>query len=899
MPRGFRFLSLGVLTVVLLTASIGGLAQRRSGSQKKLPAYFAAFRSHNMEGSLTRAVLRNGLTIVVEEHAHSPLTAVLTFVKVGSFEKRVATGLPRVYANLLSPSFCEGIYSVGGVPSVSVRGLDTSFLSLVPSDELDDSLEVHAGLLTGKQEHGADGLKFAAEIANWQERKKAKSTQPVEQGFIEWVLNLGSAESIKVPEGASLSEFRDTFYRPANVVISVSGSIRREQVLKKIVDLVGKAGATGEPWEGSYALEVDQTPSNAFRYRQVRGETSEPLAFLGYPVPDFRQPKHTIARLLQYMVGEGQAALLRIPRPEESRVPFGSRSAIIDTAAGGLFLVGLAPEEGRFEQAEVQFLGLLEALRSNGVPGPVLDRAKALLVTDYYASLEDLGHRASSLAIAEVLGDYRKRDRFPSEVVGIKDQDVRKFIETYLSQEKLAILESLPSDFEPRTFTSEALLDTFQILLEPEVQDETGFLENLRADEEYQAFKPVDFTPGFSGGGLKKSSILRGPVILLRERHEVPLVHLGLFFPGGRISETPNNAGITELLLRAALHSRVRRDSGLAMTFLGAYGSRIQPVNEPDFFGIEVILNSTVLDRAFMQFVQIFREAPPDAVDLEAVKKEILHSRTLNPSLWESSLEDRANRQLFGGHPYGLGRQDWVMNLENIDHAALMDWRQKHLDKVNPYIFVVGDVEGTSFLQSFVSRLSDSDYRTTRAVERKVPQPDDDDEDAYMKEARGEGSLMLAFPGPRRGSMFMESLDVGFRILADCKGDLFKSLRAGGEGAYDFRMWRETEVWGGAIFLEINGPDEKLESVRDRILKEIQGFSEEAMPERRFLTSLVGTITEFHVRQNDPDKFLADSMKEILAKEPPDYGSRYLLNVKQLRAGEIESTLNRFLEEEE
>ena len=899
MPRSLRFLSLYVLTSVLLTASMGGVAQRRSGSQKKLPEYFAAFRSHTTEGNLTRAVLRNGLTIVIEEHPHSPLTAVLSFVKVGSFETRAATGLPRVYANLLFPAFCEGVYSVGGVPSVSVSGFDTSFLSLVPSDELEDSLEVHAALLTGKQEHGPDSLKFATGVANWQERKEAKSVQPVEQGFIEWALDLGKTESTKVPEGPSLSEFRDTFYRPANVVISISGSIRREQALKKIVDLVGKAGATGEPWEGSYGLEVSQTPADAFRYRQVRGETGEPLLFLGYAVPDFRQPNHTIARLLQYMVGEGQAALLRIPRPEENRVPFGSRTTIRGTAAGGLFLAGLAPEEGRFEQAEVQFLGLIEALRSNGIPVPVLDRAKALLVTDYYASLEDLGHRASSLAIAEVLGDYRKRDQFPSEVTGIKEQDVRKFIETYLTQKKLAILESLPADFEPRTFTSDALMDTFQILLEQEVQDEIGFLENLRADEDYQSFKPADFTPGYSEAGLKKSSILRGPEILLRERHEVPLVHLGLFFPGGRISEGPNNAGITELLLRAALHSRVRLDSGLAMTFLGAYGSRIRPVNEPDFFGIEVILNSSVLDRAFMQFVQIFREAPPDAVDLEAAKEEILHSRILDPGLWESSPEDSANRQLFGGHPYGLGPQDWIMNLEKIDHAALTDWRQKHLEKVNPYILILGDVEGTSFLQSFVARLSDSDYRTTRAVERKVPQPGDADLGAYMKEIKSEGSLILAFPGPRRGSMFIESLDVGFRMLADCNGDLLKSLRVGGEGACDFRMWRETEVWGGAIFLEINGPDDKLESARDRLLKEIRGFSGEAMSERRFLTSLVGTIAEFHLRQNDPDKFLADSMKEILAKEPPDYGSRYLLNVKQLRAGEIESTLNRFLEEED
>lgn len=81
-------------------------------------------------------------------------------------------------------------------------------------------------------------------------------------------------------------------------------------------------------------------------------------------------------------------------------------------------------------------------------------------------------------------------------------------------------------------------------------------------------------------------------------------------------------------------------------------------------------------------------------------------------------------------------------------------------------------------------------------------------------------------------------------------------------------------------------------------MKEIQGFSGEAVPERKFLNSLVGTITEFYLRQNDPSTFLADSMKEILADEPPDYARRYVLNLKQLRAGEIESTLSRFMEEE-
>src|SRR6185436_9355499 len=52
---------------------------------------------------------------------------------------------------------------------------------------------------------------------------------------------------------------------------------------------------------------------------------------------------------------------------------------------------------------------------------------------------------------------------------------------------------------------------------------------------------------------IEKRSIFHGPDIYIVEDHRLPLVSFGIFYPGGRLNETPENSGVTELMLRSAL----------------------------------------------------------------------------------------------------------------------------------------------------------------------------------------------------------------------------------------------------------------------------------------------------------------------------------------------------------
>src|SRR5581483_2591140 len=84
---------------------------------------------------------------------------------------------------------------------------------------------------------------------------------------------------------------------------------------------------------------------------------------------------------------------------------------------------------------------------------------------------------------------------------------------------------------------------------------------------------------------IEKRSILRGPTAYIVEDHRLPLVSFGLLFPGGRLYESAKNAGITELMLRTAIRGTKRYNSEDIARRLENSGSRIQIVNEPDFFG--------------------------------------------------------------------------------------------------------------------------------------------------------------------------------------------------------------------------------------------------------------------------------------------------------------------------
>jgi predicted Zn-dependent peptidase len=890
MRRSILFLH---VALVILAAT----AESRSLQRRRLPSYFREFQLHEQVDHLTHVVMKNGLGVVIEEHPHSPFVAVITTIKVGQFDAVSGLAAQELLSRLHGKPFGEDVYSLGGVGQVHVRPFHTSFVSWIPAEYLLDGLEIHARLFD-EAVITAEALKPVRRIYAARQAEKSREFQQVAESALKALV---FGEEISIPGEVTLEDLKllqRRFYHSRNAILTVSGSARNETVLKKLVDLLAETRPLSGAVLGSFGGSREIKTGSGFRYRHERADWRSAYVLMGFPVPEKHHADFPIVELVRYLLAEGGTGLLNIPLGEEETLPATVRTSV-ESALSGNYLVLRAigaPEE--IDRAEIRILALLRVLGTVELPALLMNRAKALMLVDLYDDLEDLANRAQLLARFQVAGDFKRRDRLLKLVAEISPADVRRVVKKYFSMTNLSLLEYFPATAEERTFTAESLQETLEILLPIQEQNQLGLIETFRTDQDDAPFEFPKFTPTYSKGELRRSSILRGPEIYLREQHIVPLVHIGFYFPGGRISETLQNLGISELTLASMLRTYARNEGGLSLARLEALGCRIRPANEPDFFGFTVTASSRNAAEVFSELVRWLRGPRIDKDDVEACRTELARGAGVSLSDFRAALLEKARKSLYADHPYGRSRQSAATNIAAIATPAVEGWKNRHMENVHPYILIFGDVEGTSLMHGLASQLSDSRYEVRRAIKNPFEIPESESAEFYEQVSEGR-RLVLAFPGPEEGSYFIEMLHVAQRIVNNPGSGMAKYLSEDLELVDNIELIQESQVNGGAVLLLFEGAPELLTRARDAALARFRGISNRTVSEIQFRNAQVGAISEFEWRHLNPDTFLIDTMRSALAGEPARYEANYVLNVKQLRIGEVEATVMRFVGEGE
>lgn len=863
-------------------------AQARKGPSGRLPSYFRALQSHEVEEGLTRAAFKNGLTVVVEEYPSTPLVAIVTHVRVNS-----GVGVdPALVAEFVGEAFKESIVSSGGFAEVRNEATASLFGSVVPADKILDALESHIGLFSPRP-HDAKALEFLADGIK-RDRQNRTSLQPVRRTLLEKYFLESEGLDKVVPSEEQYLAFCRAHYQPRNVILAVSGSSRKEQVLSELVELLNEKKLL----KGTGGIEVSSGAKDSnreFSYHHSRGEIRKPLILLGYPVPAFGHNDYPVVKLLQYVLGGGKAGLLNSSHDDEGSNAFTAQVTLDNAPVGEVFLISLVSEPKNVDMAEIRALALIEALKQSDLPVVLLNRAKALMLTDYYEALSQLDRRAYSLVFAEAAGEVGTRNRMPQILAEISAAQVKAVLQRYFSRERLTIVEFFPTDGDERTFSEEAFQETLGILVPGEIRNQISVIEVFRTDSEESSFKLPNFQPSYSEKELKRTSILRGPEIYVKEEHSMPLVHLGFFFPGGQINEVTSNAGITRLMLQAILRNYIRRGGLLAASRLEALGVRMSPVVRPDFFGIQAVVLSTDLSDGVWELLRWLRAPEIREVDVELARAELLRNLVLEP---EDKMFVAARKAVYGDHPYGFSTEQIRTNLEGFSAASVLEWKTMNLDKLNPHILALGDVQGTAFITDLVSELSDRRYRVGTATDKEVPIADDPDTAFKVISNAEMGRAIMAYPGPEEGSDFAEMLDVALEVLGNPNGLLTKSLIKERQLLSGLKLRRESGVGGGAVFIDVIAPPASLEESVKEIRRQLSQFSEKSVTEAVFLDNLVRRLSEHYYRRQVRAEYILEIMRSVLAKEPIDYGKRYVLNVRQLRIGEIVLAVQRYLGEE-
>lgn len=254
----------------------------------------------------------------------------------------------------------------------------------------------------------------------------------------------GPTSSMASVTKKQLEDFKKKFYIPNNTVIAIAGNFDGKAFEKKIKETFGKL-KSGKLEE----VSLDDTIAIGKKEKiEAKNEISQSYLALGYRIEGCESPDVHKLRMLNGILSGGMSSRLFQELREKRGIGY-SVGAFAETWHGiGYFAAYIAGfDPARFDEAVEAIRGQLNGLKKNLVTEEELKRAKKIMLSSFYDSMESLEKRANSLLEAEMLKlpyDPRKVDKF---VKNAKREDILEMANKYFTGDYI-LAALVPNSFK-------------------------------------------------------------------------------------------------------------------------------------------------------------------------------------------------------------------------------------------------------------------------------------------------------------------------------------------------------------------------------------------------------------------------------------------------------------------
>jgi len=246
----------------------------------------------------------------------------------------------------------------------------------------------------------------------------------------------GSPESVNALNREDLLTFRHKHYRPENLVISVAGNVRTDQVVAALDAAFAQNGAG--PTNGTLPEPADPAaiahlphihdfrpalpgPHVALLQRQ----TEQGNFCLGVPALSYRDPDRRALQVLDTIVGGGMASRLFQVLREELGLAYHVGSYQSELAAAGMWVIYGGVEPEMLRDSITTILDILRDIYNDGVTEEELTRVKEQVKGGILLSLEDTWSVASRNGAHQLrYNEVIPVERVVAEVEAVTGEDI-------------------------------------------------------------------------------------------------------------------------------------------------------------------------------------------------------------------------------------------------------------------------------------------------------------------------------------------------------------------------------------------------------------------------------------------------------------------------------------------
>ncbi len=841
--------------------------------------------------AVTRSVLPNGLTVLIYKNPAAPVVAVNTYVKAGYFDETddvvgIAHVLEHMYfkgtARYGVGEIAKATKAAGGYLNAHTIYDHTSYYAVLPARGFEEGLAVQADAYANSAIE-ADALAKELEVIIQEAMRKQDNAGAVTTETLYALLHdkhrirrwrIGRPTELRNLTREDVVRFYRNFYTPSNAVLAIAGDVDPVVTLARVQELYGALPA-GEPLRSPGPAEPEHS---GFRYEELSGDVEQTQVEIGWSGVPNLHPDLPALDLAAAVLGSGRAS--RLYRAVRDRKLAGSVGAYnYSPAEVGVFVLSSEGDPATAADAARSMWAQVAALRSGDVSAEEIERAKQLFTSRWARHLETTEGQASFLAEWESVGGWEKGQEYYDSFMRADVVAVVAVARRYLQEDRAAAVVYRPSGATQLARDAAG----FRSLL---ASGEVAPLDAATLPNPDVVLAPVDAIFVREEARVRVYELASGISVLIRQRANAPITHIGVYAAAGSAHEPRERAGISALAARTASRGTRSRTSLQIAQESELLGGSIGASVGSEVFGWSLSVPAANVKPALALLADVVQHATHPTESLETERSAMIaDAARLRDDMYRYPLR-LATEAAYAGHPYSIPAGGTEQSVRDLRPGDVRDWYRSTLLRAPFVIVLTGDFDA-----DVIANVVATHFAELALVARDpLPAPHwpDSSAECCVVRDKTQSALVLGFPSPNRTDGDRFAIHVLASIASGLGGRFFEELRDRRSLAYTVHAFGAEHQLGGAFMAYIATAPEREGEARDALLEQFDSLRETPVTGEEIARAKRYMLGMHDIRQESGGAMLGDMVDAWLFGGGLSELDRFTAHIEAVTAADIQ-----------
>jgi len=858
MPRFNRSIILPVILLMTLVFSATSFASQRK---------------------ITKEILPNGLTVVLEEDRSAPVTAFQMWVRVGSAdEAKDEAGIAHVFEHMLFKGtekrglgdIAKEVEDSGGYINAYTSFDNTVYHLSVASRYFDKGLDILSDAI---QNSAFDPVELEKELEVVLEELNMNKDKP-ERKLYRTIFGtaytkhtykkpvIGFEKTVKALTREGILDFFNRWYAPNNMTLVIVGDFDTGEAMKKIKT----SFKDFEKRPDQHKPRPVEPPQKSLKVVITPQPISQTRIAMAYHIPELKHPDIYAIDALSNILGVGVTSRLykRLKMEDELVNTVGAYS--MTPKDPGLFIISATLDAGRVKKASELITAEIIKIANHGPSSAELRRAKTSLESDFIYSRETMQGKARQLGYYETIsGDITFEKSYVDGIRNLTKADIMMVAGKYLRVKNLTISVIVPE--QHKSFISKKRLK-----------------KAIKSAEE-KAHK--QFSEITKKADITKITLNNGVTLIIKEDLSNETVAFYATVPGGLRYETPETNGIgnfTASMLARGTTSRSLEDIGREIEDIAGGISGFSGKNSA---GVSAKFLSKDFDKGLEIFTDVLLNPSFESSEMAKLRKDTLAAIKRAEDYLPGYTFKLLYKELYKSHPY---RMKTIGTAATVNSFTIEDLRAHYNRIFTPkemVIAIVGDIDTADVTAKLKAALKGFDRKSTKAPSL---QPDPSPATVIKtgdRKDKAQTNIGIGFMGTDLSGNDQYIMSVLTEVLSSQGGRLFTELRDKASLAYAVSAFSSPGLEPGLFGIYIGCAPDKKDQAIEGILKELKKITTEEVPNKELQRAKNALIGGYEMGQQEVSSQASDmAINEVLGLGY-DRHKKYAKKIEEVTAKDL------------